>query len=48
MKISRILSIVVAFFMATTAVYVTEKEVNGQTYVQLTNGQWRTRFRICR
>lgn len=46
MKISRILSIVVAFFMATTAVYATEKEVNGQPYVQLNNGQWMPRFGI--
>lgn len=46
MKISRILSIVVAFFMTTTAVYATEKEVNGQPYVQLNNGQWMPRFGI--
>ena len=46
MKISRILSIIVAFFMATTAVYATEKEVNGQPYVQLNNGQWMPRFGI--
>lgn len=46
MRMSRILSIVVAFFMATTAVYATEKEVNGQPYVQLNNGQWMPRFGI--
>lgn len=40
MKISRILSIIMAFLMGTTTINATEKEVNGQPYVQLNNGQW--------
>lgn len=46
MRISRILSIIIAFFMATTTINATEKEVNGQPYVQLYNGQWMPRFGI--
>ena len=46
MRISRILSIVIAFFMATTAINAAEKEVNGQPYVLLNNGQWMPRFGI--
>ena len=32
--------------MATTTINATEKEVNGQPYVQLNNGQWMPRFGI--
>lgn len=46
MRISKILSIIIAFFMATTTINATEKEVNGQPYVQLNNGQWMPRFGI--
>lgn len=46
MKISRILSIIMAFLMGTTTINATEKEVNGQPYVQLNNGQWMPRFGI--
>jgi diketogulonate reductase-like aldo/keto reductase len=46
MRISKILSIIIAFFMATTTINATEKEVNGQPYVQLYNGQWMPRFGI--
>lgn len=46
MKISRILSIIMVFLMGTTTINATEKEVNGQPYVQLNNGQWMPRFGI--
>lgn len=46
MKISRILSIIMVFLMATTTINATEKEMNGQPYVQLNNGQWMPRFGI--
>lgn len=46
MRISKISSIIIAFFMATTTINATEKEVNGQPYVQLNNGQWMPRFGI--
>ena len=46
MKISRILSIIMVFLMGTTIINATEKEVNGQPYVQLNNGQWMQRFGI--
>ena len=46
MKISRILSIIMFFLMGTTTINATEKEVNGQPYVQLNNGQWMPRFGI--
>lgn len=46
MKISRILSIIMVFLMGTITIYATEKEVNGQPYVQLNNGQWMPRFGI--
>lgn len=46
MKISRILSIIMVFLMGTTTINATEKEMNGQPYVQLNNGQWMPRFGI--
>lgn len=46
MKISRFLSIIMVFLMGTTTINATEKEVNGQPYVQLNNGQWMPRFGI--
>lgn len=46
MKISRILSIIMVFLMGTTTINATEKEVNGQPYVQLNNGTWMPRFGI--
>lgn len=46
MKISRIFSIIMVFLMGTTTINATEKEVNGQPYVQLNNGQWMPRFGI--
>ena len=46
MKITRILSIIMVFLMGTTTINATEKEVNGQPYVQLNNGQWMPRFGI--
>ena len=46
MKISRILSIIMVFLMGTTTINATEKEVNGQPYEQLNNGQWMPRFGI--
>lgn len=46
MKILRILSIIMVFLMGTTTINATEKEVNGQPYVQLNNGQWMPRFGI--
>ncbi len=46
MNISRILSIIMVFLMGTTTINATEKEVNGQPYVQLNNGQWMPRFGI--
>lgn len=46
MKISRILSTIMVFLMGTTTINATEKEVNGQPYVQLNNGQWMPRFGI--
>ena len=46
MRISKILSIIIAFFMATTTINATEKGVIGQPYVQLNNGQWMPRFGI--
>lgn len=46
MKISRILSIIMVFLMGTTTINATEKEVNGQPYVQLNNGQRMPRFGI--
>lgn len=46
MKISRVLSIIMVFLMGTTTINATEKEVNGQPYVQLNNGQWMPRFGI--
>lgn len=46
MNISRILSIIMVFLMGTITIYATEKEVNGQPYVQLNNGQWMPRFGI--
>lgn len=46
MRISRIFSIIMVFLMGTTTINATEKEVNGQPYVQLNNGQWMPRFGI--
>lgn len=46
MRISRILSIIMVFLMGMTTINATEKEVNGQPYVQLNNGQWMPRFGI--
>lgn len=46
MRISSILSIIMVFLMGTTTIKATEKEVNGQPYVQLNNGQWMPRFGI--
>lgn len=46
MNISRILSIIMVFLMGTTTINATEKEMNGQPYVQLNNGQWMPRFGI--
>ena len=46
MRISKILSVIMTLFMATTAINATEKEVNGQPYVQLNNGAWMPRFGI--
>ena len=46
MNISRILSSIMVFLMGTTTINATEKEVNGQPYVQLNNGQWMPRFGI--
>lgn len=39
MKISRILSIIMVFLMGTKTINATEKEVNGQPYVQLETGR---------
>lgn len=46
MKISKLLSIVIALFMGIATINATEKAVNGQPYVMLNNGLWMPRFGI--